>query len=450
MPSSPDPSTAHLLAAAARTVAEVAHNGRALDDALQRHASKGGISRAALQALSFGTLRWHPRLAAWIEMLASRPVASMDPLVHALLAVGLHQLSFSRHPDHAIGNAVVEAARVLGQPRAAGFVNAVLRGFLRGRDSLNQRAMDQPEGRFAHPLWLIEAIRADWPQDWQQILDANNEAPPMWLRVNRSQGTVGDYLKLLAEQGIEASASELTPDGILLAQPTDVTALPGFETGRVSVQDAGAQLAAVLLEAGPGMSVLDACAAPGGKACHVLERSRDLRELVAVDRSRGRLRQVEENFTRIGAAGRVRIVAGDAGRPKEWLPADLEGGGMFDRMLLDVPCSATGVIRRHPDIKLLRRPSDIAALADEQLRLLHGLWPVLAKGGRLLYASCSVLRAENSEVVNAFLRQEPSARERVLASTTPTIKRLKGEPGVQLLPAAAGPDGFYYACLEKD
>lgn len=453
MSSSANSSTARLLAEAARVVAAVAHQGRALDDAMQPKGSDTTVSRPALQALSFGTLRWYPRLAGWIDMLASRPAESIQPQVHALLAVGLHQLSFSRHPSHAVGNALVEAVRVLGQPRAAGFVNAVLRSFLRERASLEARVLENPPGRFAHPQWLIERIRADWPQDWRAILEANNEPPPMWLRVNRLQGTVEEYLALLAAEGMEGSLSEWAPEAILLARPVDVSALPQFATGRVSVQDAGAQMAAVFLDAQPGMRVLDACAAPGGKACHVLERTPGIGELIALDRSRGRLKQVEENFQRLGLhSDKVRIVAGDAGTPAQWLSDESAHRPAFQRILLDVPCSATGVIRRHPDIKLLRRPADISNLAAEQLRLLKGLWPLLEKGGRLLYASCSVLHEENGGVIAAFQREEKAAREYPLkagATGKALGHRPKEGPGLQILPAAAGMDGFYYACLEK-
>ncbi len=458
-------STAQLLADAARVVAQVAHHGRALDEALQRRHEQTKTSSAALQAVSFGAVRWYPRLARWIGMLASQPAAAMQPEVHALLAVGIHQLHFSRHPSHAIGNSVVDAVRLLGQPRAAGFVNAILRRFVREQASLQQSALSEPESRHAHPRWLIDRIRADWPQAWEQILEAGNQPPPMWLRVNRRLGTAGEYRDLLAARGMEAVASEHAPDALLLVQPVDVEGLPDFSAGRVSVQDAGAQLAVELLDAQPGMRVLDACAAPGGKAAHLLERVPRLQELVVLDRSARRLRQVGESFARLGLhvdeaagagqgqgqgqGGQVSMIAADAAQPEQWPGGRQTDAQPFQRILLDVPCSATGVIRRHPDIKLLRRETDIAALAATQLRLLRALWPLLQPDGRLLYVTCSLLHAENGGVVGAFLAEEPTAVERSLHADLPAGLRPSQGPGVQILPGAAGMDGFYYACLEK-
>ncbi len=452
MPSSVSSSTAELLAAAASVVSQVVHRGRALDEALQRREGDRAVPRPALQALSFGTLRWYPRIALWIDALATRP-ATMQPEVRAVLAVALHQLNFSHHPEHAIVNAAVDAIKSVGHPRAAGFANALLRAFLRNKDALRERVMQDESGRFAHPQWLIDRVRAEWPGQWPAILDANNASPPMWLRVNRLQGTTADYLSLLAEHGFKGSSSETAPDAVLLAEPVDVGQLPGFAEGRVSVQDAGAQLAADLLEAQAGMRVLDACAAPGGKACHVLERTPDLAELVMVERSASRMEQIAGNLTRLRLDARggpvsagLRTVVGDAGRPQDWWTGDPRPQP-FDRILLDVPCSATGVIRRHPDIKILRRPTDIARLAAEQLRLLRSLWPLLRSGGRLLYVSCSILAAENGGTIRGFLEQEPTAREIDLTSRFPSGVRPKDSPGRQVLPPEL--DGFYYACLEK-
>lgn len=461
-------STAQLLAETSRVVMRVVQQGNSLDDALQPSAAQlTAPQRSALQALSFGTLRWYQRLVRLIELLTSRPTDTIQPPVHALLAVALHQLNFSHHPSHAIGNAAVEAARVLGQARASGFVNAVLRNFLRQQEELRQRTVQELVGEFAHPKWFIERVRADWPNHWRGILEANNQQPPMWLRVNRLQGSAAEYRALLEAQGIQASTVESLPDAVLLERPVDVSQLPGFDTGRASVQDGGAQLAAPLLDVKPGMRVLDACAAPGGKACHLIERTPELQELVILDRSAGRLKQVEENLARenLRAAlgrhdGSLRLIAGDAGRPEEWWQDTSGTRRPFDRILLDVPCSASGVIRRHPDIKLLRRPADIPALAAEQLRLLKNLWPLLAPGGRLLYVSCSVLQEENGGVVGSFLTQEPSARGCGLPEGGAGMIRPTKGPGRQILPGTglhtasgkdeqAGLDGFYYACLEK-
>lgn len=437
-------STGERLATAARVVAAVVTGRSSLDEVLA-HATSGMVApdRAAVQAIASGTIRWHLRIEGWLVALLERPGQAVQPLVHALLEVGLHQLALSAHPPHAIVNEAVEAARLLRQPRAAGLVNAVLRRFGREQATMQARVDTDPESRYAHPAWLIEQIRADWPLHAEQVLTANNEPAPLWLRVNRRHLTVERYLELLAAQGISASRSEQCPDAVRLASPMAVEQLPGFAAGDVSVQDAAAQIAAPLLAVAGGMRVLDACAAPGGKTCHILEGTLDIGELLALDRSRERLVQVEENLGRLGLAAKV--IAGDAARPAEWWD-----GVPFDRILLDVSCSATGVIRRHPDIKLLRRASDLESLTREQAALLSALWPLLAAGGRLLYATCSVLRAENQRLIAAFLAAQPEAREAQPPRELDTVGiRTAGEPGLQILPGAAGMDGFYYACLER-
>jgi 16S rRNA (cytosine967-C5)-methyltransferase len=405
-----------------------------------------GISaadRRIVQAVAFGTVRWHFRIDRWMKLLLARPARLPQPLVRALLHVGLHQLGFSSHPAHAIVNESVNAARLLRQPRAASLINAVLRRFTRERDEICARADADPEARYAHPEWLIERIRADWPQEAEQILAANNQPAPMWLRVNRRRVTRAAYLETLATKGILATASEPCPDAVLLAAPLDVDQLPGFAAGEVSVQDAAAQLAAPLLDARSGMRVLDACAAPGGKTGHILERSADVRELVALDRSPLRLERVAENLRRLGLEAKT--VVGDAARPRDWWD-----GVAFERILADVSCTATGVIRRHPDIKLLRRASDVESLSRAQAALLEALWPLLARGGRLLYATCSILRDENQRLISAFLAARPEAYQPAVPRELETVGiRTPGEPGLQIVPGAAGMDGFYYACLER-
>jgi 16S rRNA (cytosine967-C5)-methyltransferase len=432
------------MAHAARVDAAVVDAGMALDDALAAVAS--GISaadRRVVQAIAFGAVRWHFRIERWIALLLARPAQAPQPLIRALLRVALHQLGWSSHPPHAVVNESVEAARLLRHPRAASFVNAVLRRFTRERDAIGAEADVDPEGHYAHPTWLIEQIRADWPQEAEGIFAANNEPAPMWLRVNRRRLTRAAYLDALMAQGIGATAADSCPDAVRLATPMDVDQLPGFAVGDVSVQDAAAQLAAPLLDAHSRMRVLDACAAPGGKTAHILERTPDVGELVALDRSPERLTQVEDNLRRLGLE--ARIITGDAARPSGWWD-----GTPFERVLLDVSCSATGVIRRHPDIKLLRRAADVEALRQEQYSLLEALWPLLARRGRLLYATCSVLRAENQRVIGAFLAARSDAVEATVPSDlqVPGI-RTPGEPGLQILPGAAGMDGFYYACLER-
>ncbi len=434
-------STAARLAAAARVVAAVNDNGESLDDALDRcETSVETGSMAAIQALAYGTVRWYPRIDFWISQLLEAGTKPR-PQVRALLAVGMHQLAFSSHPPHAIVDQAVEAARELGQPRAASLINAVLRRFLREQQALNAATDKVPAARFAHPFWWVEQIRRDWPQEWSQVLEANNQPPPMWLRVNRRKTSRSAYVDALREASITAQVSEYASDAVLLQTALPVNALPGFESGVVSVQDAGAQLAADLLEVRDGMRVLDACAAPGGKTCHLLERA-DL-DVVAIDRSAARLAQLEQNLRRLGLSATV--IEGDAADTARWW-----NGQPFERVLLDAPCTASGVIRRHPDVKLRRRPADIESLQREQLRLLRALWPVLATAGRLLYVTCSILRAENEEVIRLFREAEPAAMlVPISTSFGPPGKRMAAGAGVQILPGAAGMDGFYYACLEK-
>ena len=430
-------STARRLAAAARVVSRVADERRPLDEALQSESHDiQAADRPAVQALAYGTIRWWPRLERYMSLLLERP-AALAPQVRALLAVGLHQLEQSSHPVHAIVDETVEAARVLRAPRATAVLNAVLRRFLRERAALLERAARDPVAEFSHPLWLIDALRADWPAQWRETLAANNLQPPMWLRVNRRKVTAAAYIESLADAGIQAARSEHAPEAVLLAAPRDVEQVPGFAQGLVSVQDCAAQLTAPLLDVRDGMRVLDACAAPGGKACQILEHAAV--ELLALDASAARLEQVRENLERLQLD--AALVAGDATAPAQWWD-----GKPFDRILIDAPCSASGVIRRHPDIKLLRRPADIEVLARQQGELLRASWPLLAPGGRLLYATCSTLRAENHAVIERFLAQTPDARALPLAAPGHAGA---DAPGLQILPGEAGMDGFYYACLEQ-
>lgn len=435
---------ARIRAAAARSVAAVAGQGRGLEAALAEAGIEAGW-RPAVQSLAFGTVRWYGELEACLVLLLDRPRAALDPLVRALALVGLYQLEHGATPAHAAVAETVEATRVLGRPRAAGFVNALLRRFLRERAMIMATAQRRPEARHAHPAWLLDALARDWPRDWQAIVAAGNAEPPMWLRVNRRCGSRDDYRDRLAGVGIAAEPCPFAPEALRLAQPVDVAGLPGFAAGAVSVQDAAAQLAPYWLAARAGTRVLDACAAPGGKACHILELEPGLAELIALDIDARRCARIADNLGRLGLAATV--MTGDAGEPAGWWD-----GGPFDRILLDVPCSGTGVIRRHPDIKLLRRADDIPRFACRQLALLRAMFALLAAGGRLVYASCSVLRAENADVIGAFLAAEPAA----LDATESARLLLPGEPraevagpGFALPSGAADADGFYYACLEK-
>jgi len=435
---------AQLRAAAARVVMAVVRDGRNLEDGLAAE-SAAGRERAALQSLAYGTIRWFFELDACLALLTDRTPDRLDPPVRGLLLVGLYQLAHGRTPEHAAVAETVEATRVLRRPRASGLVNAVLRRFQREREVLLERAHRDPQGRHAHPSWLIEAIERDWNERAEAILEAANRHPPMWLRVNARRTEATAYRARLSQSGLDASACAFAPEALRLAQPVDVRTLPGFGDGDVSVQDAAAQLAPRLLAAAAGMRVLDACAAPGGKACHVLELEPALEELVALDVDPARAERIRDNLGRLGLAASVRV--GDATEPATWWD-----GRPFERILLDVPCSGTGVIRRHPDIKLLRRPADIPAFAARQRALLEATWPMLAPGGRLVYASCSVLRAENAAVVEAFLAARPEAVEVTesarLFLPAPPPEPGRG-PGLALPTGAADTDGFYYACLDK-
>jgi len=444
-------SPAEIRARAARIVSQIADQGRSLEGlfpATTGSAQERGLTRS----LVYGTVRWHIQLSVVLAKLSARPLAELDPQLRALLLVGLFQLQHTDIAAHAVVAETVEATRSLGQPKAVGFVNAILRRCQREAAMLsaaiNQTQDDHDVAtRTAHPQWFVQMLAQDWPDAYGQILDANNAHPPMWLRVNQQRSSTHDYLQRLNAAGFVAHPSDCAAQAIRLEVPTDVRNLPDFSAGYVSVQDAAAQLAAALLAPQAGERVLDACAAPGGKTCHLLELQPAIGELVAVDISAPRLRKVRENLTRLSL--QATLLMGDAGEPSSWWD-----GRQFNRILLDVPCSATGVIRRHPDIKLLRRVTDIEALAQRQMELLNHLWPLLAPGGRLLYASCSALRAENAMVVTAFLKAHADARDCTaaeLAIRLPASCSLApyAGPGHAIAAGEAQMDGFYYACLDK-
>ncbi|MDJ0747976.1 MAG: 16S rRNA (cytosine(967)-C(5))-methyltransferase RsmB [Woeseiaceae bacterium] len=429
-------------AAAAQVVDAVTNHGQSLDAAISEHEKRlPPGERPLLRLLAYGTLRRHWRLREWIGELVNRPLKMRDSVINALLAVGLYQLCDTRIPDHAAVSQTVEAARQLRRPKLAGLVNACLRRFQ--RDALGERDPVSEESSFNHPQWLIDRLRRDWPDDASDILEANNRRAPMWLRANASRGTAAEYKGRLAAEGIESTLLEGVPDAVRLGEPQSVDVLPGFGDGDVSVQDGAAQVAARWLMREQPRRVLDACAAPGGKSGHVLELGGGEVELVAVDIDETRLDRVRENHARIGM--RATIVAGDASKPEKWWD-----GAPFDAILLDAPCSATGVIRRHPDIKLLRRDTDIAALSDLQARILRALWPLLTPGGRLLYVTCSVLAAENDNVVQAFLEANGDAVEDVVLPNNNIRDLMRRKAcGYQVLPGTADLDGFFYACLVK-
>ncbi len=411
--------------AAARAVAAVTRQGRNLDQALT-----GPIDQRPLaQALAYGALRHYWSLKETIDARLQRPLKARDHDILALLLVAAHELLHLDTPAHAAVSQAVEATRLMGKSWARGLVNAILR-------SLQRRPPEPPrsrEARHDHPAWLLDAFAQAWPDAWRDITAAGNRHPPMTLRINGDRQTA---LAALTAAGLPAHPHPHVDSAVVLDTPCPVERLPGFNDGRLSVQDASAQLAAPLLDPRPGMRVLDACAAPGGKTAHLLQHSPRL-ELHALDRSRQRLQSVAQNLARLRRD--ARLIAADAARPGDWWD-----GRPYQRILLDAPCSATGVIDRHPDIKHLRRASDIPALAARQATLLEALWPLLAEGGILVYATCSVLPQENADVIDAFLARHPEARPL-------PIEAPWGRPagaGRQILPGAEM-DGFFYARLEK-
>jgi 16S rRNA (cytosine967-C5)-methyltransferase len=431
-------SSAEIRARAAASVAQVLA-GRSLD-ALPSF--EGSVQeRGLLRTLVYDSIRYFIRLDALLAKLLARPQQRLDREVRALAIVGLCQLLYTDIPQHAAVAETVNAARVLKRPRAAGLVNAILRRCQREGSALLAEIDRDIALRTAHPHWLVDMLRKDFPEQFAAVLDANNARPPFWIRVNRLRTSAASYRERLQAAGLEVADSRFDGETLLLARAVDVSALPGFDEGLVSVQDAAAQLAARLVAPRAGERILDACAAPGGKTGHLLELEPNI-ELVALDVSAERLERVKRNLARL--ALEARSIVGDAEQPGAWWD-----GRLFDRILLDAPCSGTGVIRRHPDIKLLRRREDVAALAARQAKLLEALWPLLAPGGRLIYATCSALCAENSEVVGGFLARCGEARD----VTREALRELGIDApsgiGYRIAAGTADMDGFYYACLEK-
>ncbi len=423
---------------AARTVYQVFVHGRSLNDCLPETLSRVRDPRdqSFLQAICYGVCRWYYRLDALAHALLEKPLKLKDQDIHCLILVGLYQLSEMRVPAHAALDETVSAAQAFKKPWAKGLVNAVLRSYQRSASELNEKMMQSLVTLYAHPQWIVDQVQKNWLLEWQDILTANNQHPPFSLRVNQKQITREKYLEKLASKKINARIIPETHSGIVLEQPMDVRDLPGFLIGEVSVQDGAAQLAVELLDLKKGQRVLDMCAAPGGKAAHILEDEPSI-ELVAVDRDEKRLQDVRNNFARLQLL--ATFICKDAGSKDGW------DGQLFDRILLDAPCSASGVIRRHPDIKILRRATDIAKLVQEQTRLLNTAWSLLEPGGLLVYATCSIFPEENTGVLEAFLMSHQDAREE-------KIKKDWGKScaiGKQILPGMYNMDGFYFARLNK-
>lgn len=393
--------------------------------------------RALLSALLHAGSRGWLRYTTALDRLLERPLARREPVLHALLVLGLVQIAALGLPEYAAVAATVEAARHLRKPAFANLVNAVLRRYLRERAAIEAALDADPVSRWSLPRWLIDAFTADWGELAPELLAASNTEAPLTVRVNARRASAEDLLDRWSKAGIAAAPHAWLPQALVLAESTDVTRLPGYAEGEFSVQDGAAQLAAQLLDLHGGQRVFDACAAPGGKSAHMLETA-DV-DLLALDVDATRLGRIRDNLARLGLAADVR--AGDAAAPAGWWD-----GRPFDRILLDAPCTASGILRRQPDVRLHRRPGDVAALAAQQASLLDALWPLLGAGGRLVYATCSVLNAENAIQIDAFLARTPDA---VACNAVPAAFGRATGAGRQNLTGAGGMDGFFYAIVEK-
>lgn len=429
----------NIRAIAARALGPVIARKESLNTALPRALEQCQENeRALLQQFCYGTMRFLSRLETLAKHLLKKPFKPQDQDIYALVLLGLYQLLEMRIPAHAAISETVEAASQLNKDWAKALLNAILRRLQREQDELLESLSAQDEFNYIHPQWMIAKLQHNWPDQWIDILEQNNQQPPMTLRVNRRQTDRENYLQQLSNSGIAASATPYSNVGIQLETPVDVSSLPEFDSGSVSVQDEAAQLSGVLLDLQAGQRVLDACAAPGGKLCHILEHQPDLDHVTAIELEDNRALRIQENLTRLQLTAEV-IVADAA--TKDWWD-----GTTYDRILVDAPCSATGVIRRNPDIKHMRQSEDIKALAELQLAILQNCWQMLKQGGRLVYATCSVFPQENERVIERFIKSQTDANHLPIEASW-GIERPFGR---QLFPQTEGHDGFYYAVLVKD
>jgi 16S rRNA (cytosine967-C5)-methyltransferase len=393
--------------------------------------------RALLQELCFGVLRWHERLGVLEAALTEKPLRAKDRDISLLIRLGLYQLEQMNIPEHAVVQETVKVAILRKKPWARGLVNAVLRRFLREKDVLLATIDKDERALYSHPEWMLNLLKADWPDHWQDICTAANQRPPMTLRVNVQKISRQAYIEALDAQEMPATAHPYAHSAVVLERPVAVTQLPHFQQGYVSVQDAGAQLATQLLQPMPGERVLDTCAAPGGKTCHMLEYAENL-QLISLDSDKARCERIDENLHRLGL--NAEVICADAAVPESWWD-----GQMFDAMLLDVPCSALGVIRRHPDIKALRQAADLEGLAEQQQRILQSAWALLKPGGRMLFATCSVATIENNQQVAQFVNTQADA-QRIIIEADWGVAQSHGR---QILTGQSAMDGFFYALLRK-
>ena len=412
---------------AAKILQRVIYQGESLSAALL------DAEDSLVRDLCYGSLRWHEPLSALLNELLTKQLKKKDKDVECLIRVGLYQIIYQNTPDHAAVAETVSTLKGLKKPWAKNLVNAVLRNYLRGQEKLQKITQEQEVARYAFPKWLIDEIKQAWPESWETILHESNQRAPMTLRVNLKHQTSEQYLQKLTDINIEAETLQEVKTAIKLAKPCNVYDLPEFAEGGVSVQDGAAQLASILLDCQDGMKVLDACAAPGGKTGHILESADNL-DVIAIDNSESRLKRVTENLERLKF--KATIITEDALNTKAYAKDK-----MFDRILLDAPCSATGVIRRHPDIKVLRRKSDIEELQQLQQKMLDALWEKLKPSGILLYATCSILPQENEAQIQAFLKRHDDVE-------IVPIAKAQGAGG-QVFPGESTMDGFYFAKLKK-
>ena len=428
----------NIRALAAKCCYSVIDQGRSLSDELPKQQDKlEGKDKGLLQEICYGVLRYLPELENDIRQLMDKPLTGKQRVFHFLLIVGVYQIKYMRTPDHAAVSETVAATSVLKNRHMKALVNGVLRNFVRQQNTEQQNSTTLSDAiTFNHPGWFIKKLQQGYPNQWQAILTANQLKPPMWLRVNQQVQTTENYQALLTNNEITIKATEPNSGAIELSRPVDVQKLPGFNEGWVSVQDAAAQQAARLLDCKAGDVVLDCCAAPGGKTCHMLETTPDITSMTAIDIEETRLERVRDNLSRLKL--NAKVIAGDAANPDSWWD-----GQLYDRILLDAPCSGTGVIRRHPDIKWLRKSSDIDALVVLQQQILKSIWSLLKPGGTLLYATCSVLPEENSLQIAKFIEENSNAQ---LISITDKVDDI----GWQLVPDDRNMDGFYYAKLIKN
>lgn len=425
-------------AIAAEIISQLIEEHGSLSSQLELHRDISDFQ--LLQEYCYGCCRWLHLLRFFVDCLLSKPLKKKDNDILALLLIGIYQLREMRTPDHAAINETVNATAHLKKPWAKGLVNGVLRNYLRKRDELESLAVEQDQAiAYSHPQWLVDSYSRQWPEYFDNLLSSNNQHPPMTLRVNRLQFSRSDYIKQLADADILADEGKLSDTAVYLQNPLSVHELPEFANGGVSVQDEASQLVSSLLALQPGIRVLDACSAPGGKACHMLESECSLSELVSLDKNPARIARVHENLQRLQL--QATVLQGDAAKFGEWWDEK-----PFHRILVDAPCSATGVIRRHPDIKLLRAEKSIESLQQSQLEILRSVWNCLAPNGLLLYTTCSVLNEENSQVIEQFLKQQPDAKYEGIAADW----GVECSYGRQLLPLAQqGPDGFFYSLLRR-